>query len=113
MGADKGLVSVAITSKDKFRQGTKVLNAQQLSLLRNFVRKKLKQLAIDICRGNTSIAPYRLKNETPCRWCHYGPCCQFDAMVEGNKYRDLAKLGHEELWLRISREVEGGNCDEQ
>lgn len=113
MGADKGLVSVVITSKDKFRQGTRVLDKQQLTLLRNFVRKKLKQLAIDICRGNTSIAPYRLKNETPCRWCQYGSFCQFDAMVEGNKYRDLAKLGNEELWLQISRVVEGGNSDEQ
>ncbi|NLL19722.1 MAG: helicase-exonuclease AddAB subunit AddB [Clostridia bacterium] len=113
MGAQKGLVSARITSKGNLDSRSKVLSEQRLTLLRTFVREKLKQLALDINRGNTSISPYRLGKETACRWCHYGPCCQFDAMIEGNKYRDLTKLSNEELWIRISGEVRGGKSDEQ
>lgn len=112
MGADKGLVNIRLTTKGEFYKGSKVLSGEEMALLRHFGREKLKQLALKIYQGETAIAPYRFKKQTPCSYCDYRPCCQFDSLVEGNKYRDLVRLDREELWRRMKEETGGGNSDE-
>lgn len=112
MGAGQDLINIRLTAKGEFYKGSKVLDHDQLTILRDFTRKKLTELAQEIYQGHTAIAPYRMKNETPCRYCDFRPCCQFDSLVEGNGYRFLVPLAGETPLELMSQEVGGGENDE-
>lgn len=112
MGASQDLINIRLTTKGEFYKGSKVLDHDQLTMLRSFVRKKLTELARKIYQGHTAIAPFRIKNETPCRYCDFKPCCQFDSLVEGNSYRFLVPLSGKIPLELMSREVGGGEDSE-
>lgn len=112
MGAGKDLINSSLNKSGEFSKRSKVLDHDQLSILRQFVRNKLKKLAQEVYRGKTAIAPYRMKNETPCGYCDFKPCCQFDSLVEGNGYRFLVPLSGETSLELMSREVGGGEHGE-
>lgn len=112
MGAGQDLINIRLTTQGEFYKGSKVLDEEQLAVLRDFTRKKIKDLAREIYQGKTAIAPYRLKNETPCGHCDYKPCCQFDSLVDGNDYRLLPPLAGDMPLQLMTMEVKGGEQHE-
>lgn len=113
MGAAEDLINARLTTQGEFYKGAPALNREQFAVLRHFTRRKIKSLARQIYRGETAIAPYRIKNETACRYCGFKACCQFDSLIEGNGYRFLQPLPAEQALASMSREVEGGERHEQ
>jgi ATP-dependent helicase/nuclease subunit B len=62
-----------------------------------------------ISEGETSIAPYKLKNQTSCTFCSYKSFCQFDTSLDENDYRLLTNIPKDEIMESIKRKVEGGD----
>ena len=74
------------------------------------LRRRLARLSEEIFSGVTDIAPYRLGTETPCSHCSFTPFCCFDILLEGCRYRDLAKEKDEVIMERIRQEMKEGEA---
>ena len=57
--------------------------------LQKFVRQKHKIAGQGILKGDTSISPYRMKQNTACEYCSYKSVCQFDVNDAHQQYRAL------------------------
>jgi len=80
---------------------------EKLNLLEKHADKIYKNLAQRLQEGDISIKPYRLSTkEVGCRYCSYRSVCVFDPLLEENKYQRLPKLGKEEIWKKLEREVD-------
>ncbi len=64
-----------------------VLKPQQFQTLLDFTVDHIKRMIHIIHQGKIEIRPYRLDNETPCKYCPYRPVCRFDWQI--NKYNIL------------------------
>jgi ATP-dependent helicase/nuclease subunit B len=85
-----------------------VLSRGQFASLRGHLHAVLRESGQEILEGDTSISPYRRGDKHACQYCSYRPVCQFDQLVEGNRYR----------WLRDAppgflddEAAKGGNQD--
>ena len=55
--------------------------------------------------GKVDIAPYKLKEKTPCTFCSFKSVCQFDQSMEKNQYRSLSPKSNEEVYESIRKEL--------
>ncbi|MCG0277326.1 MAG: helicase-exonuclease AddAB subunit AddB [Thermanaeromonas sp.] len=97
---------VAFKKDGSFAARSPVLSLEQFSLLRQYLRKLLKETAQGILEGNIELSPYRKGSYIPCKSCPYQPVCGFDPLLPGNKYRLLPELKIPELWEAISYHLE-------
>ena len=63
-------------------------SAEDFAALRKYVTKTVSDIAEEILSGDTSIAPYKSGDYTPCSGCSFKSVCAFDASV-GCSYRRL------------------------
>lgn len=83
------IVSAAIKKDGSFYSNSQVASEEELGYLRNHVRGVFKNTGNRITDGEIDIAPYKLKDKTPCTFCSFKSVCQFDQSLEENKYRVL------------------------
>jgi len=98
------MLPVAINKDETFRSGSSVVSREEWDVLRQFVRKKIKQIGSNITEGKIAIEPYQLGDKTPCQYCDYKAFCQFDQALEGNQYRKLRKCDQNEVWQQLREE---------
>jgi ATP-dependent helicase/nuclease subunit B len=109
---DKGhsqIVSAGLKTNGEFYSNSSVASETEFTYLRNYVRKTFEDIGMKISEGETSIAPYKLKNQTPCTFCSYKSFCQFDTSLDENDYRLLTNIPKDEIMESIKRKVEGGD----
>ncbi|MBM3276270.1 MAG: PD-(D/E)XK nuclease family protein [Candidatus Sericytochromatia bacterium] len=73
----------------------------QVEALMRHAHKHAERLGAAILGGSVAVAPYRLRDRTPCAHCDYRAVCGFDP-GNGDRHRDLAKLGKDASWALIS-----------
>lgn len=98
------MLPIAINKDESFRSGSSVVSREEWDVLRQFVRKKIRQIGSDITAGKLAIEPYQLGDKTPCQYCDYKSFCQFDQAIEGNQYRKLRKCDTDEVWQQLRKE---------
>ena len=98
------MLPVAINKDETFRSGSSVVSMEEWNVLRQFVRKKIKQIGTEITDGKLAIEPYQLADKTPCQYCDYKSFCQFDQALAGNQYRKLRKCDQDEVWKQLREE---------
>lgn len=82
-------------------------SANELQLLSDFTRTKIKRIGRRIFDGETTVSPYRMKNESGCDYCPYHGVCGFDLKVPGFGYRRLTEPKEkEELLARMQEEID-------
>jgi ATP-dependent helicase/nuclease subunit B len=52
----------------------------------NFTKHKVMELAQQIITGKIDVAPYRLRDKSPCVYCKYKPVCRFDPIINGYNF---------------------------
>lgn len=75
---------------------------EQFTILREYVKKLLKQLCSEIIQGKVPIKPYKKKKITSCQYCSYSAVCQFDVMQKENTFNILHDRQEDELWKLMS-----------
>jgi ATP-dependent helicase/nuclease subunit B len=95
------IIPAAVNKGDVLGKNSSAATLHQFDLLRNYVRKLLKDLCGEIMRGNVSIKPYKKKNTTSCQYCSYLPVCQFDTSLPENSFNLLYDKDNEEVWNLI------------
>lgn len=97
---------VAFKKDGSFASRSSLLSLEQFALLRQYLRKLLKEIAREILEGNIEISPYRKGGYIACKFCSYQAVCGFDPLLPGNKFRVLPRLNASEIWEFISCHLE-------
>ncbi|MBB5174707.1 helicase-exonuclease AddAB subunit AddB [Texcoconibacillus texcoconensis] len=91
-----------------------VVQPDEFSLLQKYLRNQVKKTGEAITDGDVEISPYKLKQNTPCTYCSFKSVCQFDATLEGNDYRVIAKEDDKDILEKIrqeGRELDGDSSE--
>ncbi|MDQ0429039.1 ATP-dependent helicase/nuclease subunit B [Planomicrobium stackebrandtii] len=84
---------------------SKTVVKEDMQAIRRFVRGKHQHAGNGILEGNTSITPYKVKEDTPCQFCSYRSVCQFDPADPEQSYRKLPALSPDKAVELIRKEA--------
>ena len=101
---DSQIISAGIKKDGNLTKKSKVASLNEFDDLRNYVRKLYQTTGEAIVDGQVNIAPYKLKDKTPCTFCAYKSVCQFDESIE-NQYRILTPQPKDTIFELIRKEV--------
>ncbi|WP_419888740.1 helicase-exonuclease AddAB subunit AddB [Neobacillus niacini] len=101
---DSQIISAGIKKDGNLTKKSKVASLNEFDNLRDYVRKLYQTTGEAIVDGQVDIAPYKMKDKTPCTFCAYKSVCQFDESIE-NQYRILTPQPKETIFELIRKEV--------
>ncbi len=92
---------------------SRVLSAEEFSLLEDHARLQLQCLGRDMLGGKVDVNPFKFEkdNKDGCEYCDFKGVCRFEADLPGFDYRKLSKGTEEEVMAQIDLEVKGA-CNE-
>ena len=92
----------AETNKDgELTKRSSAAKQEQIQAITGYVNKKLAEDAGKLLEGDTRLNPYRLGEETACKYCEFKTACGFDLRLPGNAYRNLSKKSADEIKAEI------------
>lgn len=100
------IISAGIKKDGTLSSRSKAASGEDFHYMRQHVRKLYEASGNRIISGETDIAPYKLKDRTPCQFCSYRSVCQFDQSLEENEYRVLPTAKPEDLLRKVREEAE-------
>lgn len=103
---DSHVVSAGIKKDGNITKKSKVASLAEFEDLRHYVRQLYQKTGNSIIDGHVEIAPYKLKDKTPCTFCSFKSVCQFDESIEKTGFRILAPQSKEEALELIRKEVQ-------
>lgn len=103
---DSAIVPAGLKIDGTLTKRSKVATKEEFGYLQRFVRNKYLEIGNSITEGKVDIAPYRLKEKTPCTFCAFKSVCQFDEALETNEFRSLASYSKEEALDLIKKEAD-------
>ena len=106
------LVPITLSPKDgAIKKSPEVWSTDQLAAMRVHLEQVIMRAGQAILDGDISIAPCSLAKETACKYCAYKAVCQFDPLLEGNRYRVLQKMKADAVWAALGVDNGGGDND--
>ncbi|ALF09742.1 helicase-exonuclease AddAB subunit AddB [Parageobacillus thermoglucosidasius] len=103
------IVPAQITKKGAIHAKSSVVSEENFWHLRRHIRHLFQMIGMQIIDGIVDVAPYKLKEQTPCEFCAFKPVCQFDESFPNNRYRLLVPQENHEIVQKLS---EGKDFDE-
>ncbi|WP_102347413.1 helicase-exonuclease AddAB subunit AddB [Bacillus sp. Marseille-P3661] len=104
------IIPVAMKKDGGFYSSSSIASQEDFGHLRKYVRNKIQSIGTDITDGVIDIAPYKIKDRTPCTFCSYKSICQFDRSLQENEYKTLQLQKSDDVLEKIR--LEGGSLDE-
>lgn len=86
---------------------SKVASSEEFRMLNRHVRNVYQSAGDGITGGKVDIAPYKLKEKTPCTFCSFKTVCQFDQSLEDNEFRILLPRKQEDVLSLLREEIKG------
>ncbi|WBW99257.1 PD-(D/E)XK nuclease family protein [Oceanirhabdus sp. W0125-5] len=84
--------------------GTNMASLEEFGLLREHVRRKLKETCSNILSGKIDILPYKTSTgDTPCTYCDYSHICAFDPVLKENNYKIINDIKDNVIWDLINK----------
>lgn len=99
------VVPAAFNKDGSLSRTSAAVNEYQFGILRDYVEKKIRDIGVDILKGDVKAAPYQLGQKNPCTFCPYQGVCGFDEKIPGYSFRRLGALSPEEIWKKMKEEV--------
>ncbi len=98
------IIPAAINKQGELYGGKSLLTGDGLALLRRHVSSLVVETGRDILEGRVEISPVSLKQKRACRFCPYKAVCQFDLLLEENRFHILQSGPEEKVfeWLKQS-----------
>lgn len=104
---DSSIIAAGIKKDGNLSKKSKVASINEFEELRKFVRGLYQKTGENIIDGQVEIAPFKLKDKTPCTFCAFKSVCQFDESIENNHYRILSPQSNDSIFELIRKEAEG------
>lgn len=83
------------------------ISNERFEYLSKYVSEKIVTFGKEILDGNIEINPYKIADETACKYCKYNCICGFDS----TNYRKLRDYNTEEIWEKIIQQVQRNERD--
>ncbi len=90
-------IPVGYTKSGKLTAASKHLTLEQFDTLESYIKRKIKDAAVCILKGDAAINPYEYGTKTACDFCLYRTICGFDRKIPGYRYRVLEKQKDDEI----------------
>ncbi|NRD78383.1 helicase-exonuclease AddAB subunit AddB [Bacillus sp. BRMEA1] len=103
---DSQIIAAGIKKDGQLTKKSKVASLHEFNGLRNYIRDLYQKTGDAIMDGSVDIAPYKLKDKTPCTFCAFKSVCQFDESIENNHFRNLSTYSKEEVLQFIRKEAD-------
>ncbi len=81
-----------------------VLTGEELTIVSDYVSRKITQIGREILDGSISLNPYEKGKEEACTYCAYKKVCGFEPSMPGCGKRKLEELDREEALHRMEKE---------
>lgn len=98
------VIQAGLKKDGSFRSDSAVLSEDHFHILTQHVRRTFEEAGERITNGEVAINPYKLKDQTPCRFCSFKSICQFDESIEDNEFRVLSSEKDDVVIDRIKKE---------
>lgn len=105
METSSPIIPATFKKDGTFRKGSKVLDTEDLQMMRKFVRTKHQQAGNAMLVGDTRVYPYKLKDRMPCQYCEYRSICQFDESDPNQNYRSYELFNEEQSLEKMRKET--------
>ncbi|MBO0589516.1 helicase-exonuclease AddAB subunit AddB [Sporosarcina sp. E16_8] len=105
IGRSSAIVPASIKTDGTFAKTSKVLSADDLQMMRSFVRTRHQKAGDAMLAGDTRVYPYKLKNKMPCEFCSYRSVCQYDQTDPAAQHRSYAEMDPEISLDKMRKEV--------
>lgn len=92
---ESNLVKLSTKNDGSLSSRGDYIDKADFDYLISYAEKIVKENAQNISEGKFKKNPYRLGDDTGCKYCPYKSVCGFDVSF-GDKYRDIAKVGNME-----------------
>jgi len=102
------IVPAGLKTSGGFYSNSKVADEEVFDKLKNHIHQLMQMAGIDMTQGGVHLNPYQHKQQVACTFCPFLSVCQFDPLLEGNKYRKLKNMKDKDILQKISEE-EGEN----
>ncbi|MFC4619629.1 helicase-exonuclease AddAB subunit AddB [Camelliibacillus cellulosilyticus] len=99
--SNSAIVPIGVKKDGSLKKHSSVADDETFNLLREYIRRTMQRVGAEIVQGNIDIAPYKLKDRTPCRFCAFRSFCQFDPSQHGNDYRVLKKEADDMIYQKM------------
>lgn len=95
MSLDAGvsqIVPAGLKKNGGFYSHSKVATEDTFSQLKNHIHQLIIEAGIDMTTGKIELNPYEYGAQHACTYCAFKSICQFDPMLEENKFRKLKQM---------------------
>ncbi|AOT71673.1 helicase-exonuclease AddAB subunit AddB [Geosporobacter ferrireducens] len=108
------IIPVSLGKNQDFHKWSSVLSHEGFHAVLKHVRNLVKEITNEMIKGNIRIEPCKNGRHTACSFCSYQGICQFDSLLEDNRYKHIKKMKDEQVMnlLMLEEEVgEDGSMD--
>lgn len=111
MGANSEVISAGIKKDDTVSARSSVLTEQDFAYAIEYANLKAKNICESMLNGKIEALPAKTKYVTACTYCEFSAICQFDTLIESNRYKNISTKSKEVIIEEIKREL-GVNSDD-
>lgn len=105
--SDKSVVIPVERKKDgSCSANSSVISGEDYAIVSDYVSYKIKTLGREILQGSMGVNPCEQGGKNSCTYCDYKGVCGYDEEIPGYRMRTLKNLSEEELFAKMSGEVE-------
>lgn len=95
------IITAGLKRDGQLTARSKVATEQDFSILRDYVQNTFEKTGNAIAEGAVDIAPYKMKDRTPCQFCPFKSVCRFDSTLKENNYRILPTIDQKEALEKV------------
>ncbi len=99
--AGSKVVPIRLKGGDIWEVYSSVCGTKGFERLMEATRRRIGEDAVLIRQGRIEASPYKLGDDTGCRYCPYHSVCGFDTSLPGCSFRRLSELSAEELKQKL------------
>ena len=92
-----------MTKDGHLRKDASAVSEREMDTIVRYARHLADQQNQRIADGKIEVSPYKLDQETGCKYCEYRNICHFEPRQE--RYRELNKMEHDEVLDKMRQEI--------
>ncbi len=98
------ILPVSINKDEQISKQSSVLEEEDFQRVIKHVRFLIKEISKEMLKGKVLIEPCKKGKQTSCQYCRYSAICQFDGVLENNKFKHIAEAKNEEILAKMKAE---------
>ncbi len=98
------VLPVSINKDEQISKQSSVLEEADFRRVIKHVRILIKEISKEMLKGKVLIEPCKIGKQTSCQYCRYSAICQFDGVLENNRFKHIAEAKNEEILEKIKAE---------